>query len=99
MTDTSTEAVVAPANTDTPPTPAPAPAVDKAGEQKTQVEDAPGGWPVAPLALSGANATVSTIAAAGIAGGPIAAAVAATGMVVFGTVASYRSRNPRPKQA
>ncbi|MET9131045.1 hypothetical protein [Streptomyces antibioticus] len=100
MTDISTEAVVAPATTDTPPTPAPAQAVDKADEQKkSQVEDAPGGWPVAPLALSGANATVSTIAAAGLTGGPIAAAVAATGMVVFGTLASYRSRNPRPKQA
>ncbi|MER5952387.1 hypothetical protein [Streptomyces sp. NPDC001893] len=99
MTDTSTEAVVAPATTDAPPVPAPAQAVDKVDEKNGQVEDAPGGWPVAPLALSGANATVSTIAAAGLAGGPIAAAVAATGMAVLGTVASYRSRNPRPKQA
>ncbi|MFI8792267.1 hypothetical protein [Streptomyces sp. NPDC055105] len=99
MTDTSTEAVVAHATTDAPPVPAPAQAVDKADEKNSQVEDAPGGWPVAPLALSGANATVSTIAAAGLAGGPIAAAVAATGMAVLGTVASYRSRNPRPKQA
>ncbi|MFG2760285.1 hypothetical protein [Streptomyces wuyuanensis] len=100
MTDTSTEAVVAPATTDTPPAPAPAQAVEKADEQKNgQVEDAPGGWPVAPLALSGANATVSTISVAGLAGGPVAAAVAATGMVVVGTLASYRSRNPRPKQA
>ncbi|GGQ35898.1 hypothetical protein GCM10010250_01200 [Streptomyces althioticus] len=100
MTDISTEAVVAPATTDTPPAPAPAQVVDKADEQKnSQVEDAPGGWPVAPLALSGANATVSTIAGAGLVGGPVAAAVATTGMVVFGTLASYRSRNPRPKQA
>ncbi|MET7845396.1 hypothetical protein ABZT45_44105 [Streptomyces sp. NPDC005356] len=99
MTDTSTEAVVAPATTDTAPAPASAQAVDKADTKNGQVEDAPGGWPVAPLALSGANATVSTIAAAGLAGGPIAAAVAATGMAVLGTVASYRSRNPRPKQA
>ncbi|MFE5986864.1 hypothetical protein [Streptomyces sp. NPDC056453] len=99
MTDTSTAAVAAPATTDTPPDPAPAQTVDKADEKNSQVEDAPGGWPVAPLALSGANATVSTIAAAGLAGGPIAAAVAATGMAVLGTVASHRSRNPRPKQA
>ncbi|MFE2631855.1 hypothetical protein ACFXDP_28590 [Streptomyces sp. NPDC059374] len=100
MTDISTEAVVATATADTPPVPAPAEPVDKADEQKnSQVEDAPGGWPVAPLALSGANATVSTIAGAGLVGGPVAAAVAATGMVVFGTLASYRSRNPRPKQA
>ncbi|WP_327578478.1 hypothetical protein [Streptomyces sp. NBC_00145] len=99
MTDTSTEAVVAPA-TDTAPIPASAQAVDTAVDQKnSQIQDAPGGWPVAPLALSGANATVSTIAAAGLAGGPIAAAVAATGMAVLGTLASYRSRNPRPKQA
>ncbi|MFD5424465.1 hypothetical protein [Streptomyces sp. NPDC127084] len=100
MTDTSTEAVVAPATAEAPPAPAPAQAAEKADEQKNgQVENAPGGWPVAPLALSGANATVSTIAAAGLAGGPIAAAVAVTGMVVFGALASYRSRNPRPKQA
>ncbi|MFF1259790.1 hypothetical protein ACFVZT_23570 [Streptomyces sp. NPDC058321] len=100
MTDISTEAVVAPAATDTAPAPASAQAVDAADEQKnSQVEDVPGGWPVAPLALSGANATVSTIAAAGLAGGPIAAAVAATGMAVLGTLASYRSRNPRPKRA
>ncbi|MFR9799905.1 hypothetical protein ACL02U_29015 [Streptomyces sp. MS06] len=100
MTDISTEAVVAPATTDTPPAPSPAQVVGKADEQRnSQVEDAPGGWPVAPLALSGANATVSTIAGAGLVGGPVAAVVAATGMVVFGTLASYRSRNPRPKQA
>ncbi|MET7924201.1 hypothetical protein ABZT43_09485 [Streptomyces sp. NPDC005349] len=100
MTDISTEAVVAPAATDTAPTPASAQAVDTADAQKNSpIQDAPGGWPVAPLALSGANATVSTIAAAGLVGGPVAAAVAATGMAVLGTLASYRSRNPRPKQA
>ncbi|MET7661189.1 hypothetical protein ABZS99_20245 [Streptomyces sp. NPDC005463] len=100
MTDTSTEAVVDPATTDTAPAPASTQAVDTTDAQKnSQIQDAPGGWPVAPLALSGANATVSTIAAAGLAGGPIAAAVAATGMAVLGTLASYRSRNPRPKQA
>ncbi|MFJ8823751.1 hypothetical protein ACIREE_18445 [Streptomyces sp. NPDC102467] len=95
MTDTSTEAVVAPA---TPPAPAPAQAVDKT-EKTPEVEHTPGGWPVVPLAFTGANTTVSMVAAAGIAGGPIAAAVAATGAAVLGTVASYRNRNPRPKQA
>ncbi|WP_327355014.1 hypothetical protein [Streptomyces sp. NBC_01304] len=94
MTDTHMEAVVAPAATD-PPTPQP---VDTAGT-KTEVEHTPGGWPVVPLAFSGANSTVSMVAAAGLAGGPIAAAVAATGAVVLGTVASHRSRNPRPKRA
>ncbi|MFJ4811106.1 hypothetical protein [Streptomyces longwoodensis] len=99
MTELSTEPVAVEAAAPAPP-PTPAQVVDKADEQKnSQVEDAPGGWPVAPLALSGANATVSTIAGAGLIGGPVAAAVAATGMVVFGTLASYRSRNPRPKQA
>ncbi|MFB6855888.1 hypothetical protein ACFCWV_25850 [Streptomyces sp. NPDC056341] len=39
------------------------------------------------------------VAAAGLAGGPVAAIVAATGAAVLGTVATYRSRNPRPKQA
>ncbi|WP_425832262.1 hypothetical protein [Streptomyces fractus] len=98
MTDTSTEAVVVPAAVDTPPAPEPAQPVDKA-EQAPDIEHAPGGWPVVPLAFTGANTTVSMVAAAGLAGGPIAAAVAATGAAVLGTVASYRNRNPRPKQA
>ncbi|WP_338677505.1 hypothetical protein V1460_34440 [Streptomyces sp. SCSIO 30461] len=93
MTEVSTEPVAAPAA----PTPPPEPPTKTPPE--SGVEHTPGGWPVAPLALSGANATVSTIAAAGLTGGPIAAAVAATGMVVFGSLASYRSRNPRPRQA
>ncbi|OAH11320.1 hypothetical protein [Streptomyces jeddahensis] len=98
MTDTTTEVVVAPAAPDTPPNPAPPQAVEKPATN-TEVEHTPGGWPVVPLAFSGANTTVSMVAAAGLAGGPIAAAVAATGAVVLGTVASYRNRNPRPKQA
>ncbi|MCT9090463.1 hypothetical protein N4G70_16545 [Streptomyces sp. ASQP_92] len=97
MTDLSTEPVVAPAAPDTPPGPAPAP--DAAAKSTSDIEHTPGGWPVVPLALSGANTTVSMVAAAGLAGGPIAAAVAATGAAVLGTIASYRSRNPRPKQA
>ncbi|MGW6270429.1 hypothetical protein [Streptomyces sp. NPDC055060] len=100
MTDTTTEAVVAPAAPDTPPTltPTPPQAVEDTGKS-TEVEHTPGGWPVVPLALSGANTTVSMVAAAGIVGGPLAAAAAAGGAAVLGTVASYRSRNPRPKQA
>lgn len=98
MTDTTTEAVVAPAAPDTPTNPAPPQAVEET-DKSTEVEHTPGGWPVVPLALSGANTTVSVVAAAGIAGGPLAAAAAATGAAVLGTLASYRSRNPRPKQA
>ncbi|MEV5940337.1 hypothetical protein [Streptomyces sp. NPDC051994] len=97
MTELSTEPVVAPATTDTPPTPTPTP--ETPAQTAADIEHTPGGWPVVPLALSGANTTVSMVAAAGIAGGPIAAAIAATGAAVLGTVASYRSRNPRPKQA
>ncbi|AYG82810.1 hypothetical protein DWB77_04997 [Streptomyces hundungensis] len=97
MTDLSTEPVVAPAAPDTPPGPAPAP--ELSDNTATDIEHTPGGWPVVPLALSGANTTVSMVAAAGLAGGPIAAAVAATGAAVLGTIATYRSRNPRPKQA
>ncbi|MFI5701834.1 hypothetical protein ACIA78_17575 [Streptomyces xanthochromogenes] len=97
MTELSTEPVVAPATTDTPPTPTPTP--ETPTQTAADIEHTPGGWPVVPLALSGANTTVSMVAAAGIAGGPIAAAVAATGAAVLGTIASYRSRNPRPKQA
>ncbi|MEU6216702.1 hypothetical protein ABZ845_04140 [Streptomyces sp. NPDC047022] len=97
MTELSTESVaVQTAVTEPPPPPE---AQTSAAKDVKEVGHTPGGWPVVPLAMTGANTTVGTIAAAGLAGGPIAAAVAATGMAVLGTVASYRSRNPRPKQA
>ncbi|MGW6263477.1 hypothetical protein ACWF9O_42565, partial [Streptomyces sp. NPDC055085] len=63
-----------------------------------EVDHTPGGWPIVPLALSGANGTVGAVAAASLAGGPIAAAVAATGMVVLGTVAAARSRKPNDRR-
>ncbi|GGQ42452.1 hypothetical protein GCM10010267_00120 [Streptomyces griseorubens] len=92
MTDLSTEpvAVEAPA---APPEPAPAPAPPAA-----VVEHTPGGWPVVPLALSGANTTVGMVAAAALAGGPLAAMVAATGAVVLGTAAAVRSRKPNERR-
>ncbi|MFF8905966.1 hypothetical protein [Streptomyces olivaceoviridis] len=62
------------------------------------MDHTPGGWPIVPLALSGANSTVGAVAAASLAGGPIAAAVAATGMVVLGTVAATRSRKANPRR-
>lgn len=94
MTELSTEPVVAPA----PPTaPLPPPDTSPAKAQE-EVEHTPGGWPIVPLALSGANSTVGAVAAASLAGGPIAAAVAATGMVVLGTVAATRSRKPNSRR-
>jgi hypothetical protein len=63
-----------------------------------EVDHTPGGWPVVPLALSGANSTVGMVATAALAGGPIAAMVAATGAVVLGTVAATRSRQTNPRK-
>ncbi|MYS27715.1 hypothetical protein GTW38_12420, partial [Streptomyces sp. SID7804] len=69
MTELSTEPVAVEAPAPAPPpetTPAPAPTPAAAG-----VEHTPGGWPVVPLALSGANTTVGMVAAASLAGGPV----------------------------
>ncbi|MGX5188304.1 hypothetical protein ACWKT5_37825 [Streptomyces avermitilis] len=95
MTELSTEPVVAPAPPTAPPPPPPEAPPAKAQED---VEHTPGGWPIVPLALSGANSTVGAVAAASLVGGPIAAAVAATGMVVLGTVAATRSRKTDPRR-
>ncbi|MEU6275787.1 hypothetical protein ABZ871_25745 [Streptomyces populi] len=97
MTDLSTELVAVPAAPITPPPPTPEQPKPAAQEAK-EVDHTPGGWPVVPLALSGANGTVGAVAAASLAGGPIAAAVAATGMVVLGTIAAARSDKPRPRR-
>ncbi|MEU0028747.1 hypothetical protein [Streptomyces sp. NPDC006335] len=94
MTELSTEPVVAPA----PPTAPPPPPDTSPAKAQEEVEHTPGGWPIVPLALSGANSTVGAVAAASLAGGPIAAAVAATGMVVLGTVAAARSRKPNSRR-
>ncbi|MEH0528305.1 hypothetical protein QBA75_14355 [Streptomyces stelliscabiei] len=96
MTELSTEPVAVEAVPAAPPPPpdtppAVAPAVK-------EVEHTPGGWPIVPLALSTANSTVGTVAAASLVGGPVAAAVAATGMVVLGTFAAARSRKPDPRR-
>ncbi|MEU0443443.1 hypothetical protein ABZ202_27540 [Streptomyces sp. NPDC006186] len=96
MTELSTEpvAVEAPA----PQTPPPDPAPPEQTPPASEVEHTPGGWPVVPLALSGANSTVGAVATASLAGGPIAAMVAATGVVVLGTFAAARSRKPNPRR-
>ncbi|MEU9345174.1 hypothetical protein AB0D74_28625 [Streptomyces sp. NPDC048278] len=96
MTELSTEPVaVETAPPAPPPPPDSPPAAAKDGKE---VEHTPGGWPVVPLALTGANSTVGMVAAASLAGGPIAAMVAATGMVVLGTVAATRSRKPSTRR-
>ncbi|MFJ8465045.1 hypothetical protein [Streptomyces swartbergensis] len=96
MTELSTEPVAIEAPAPAPPTPPPAP-VEKAPAD-IEVEHTPGGWPVVPLALSGANSTVGMVATAALAGGPVAAMVAATGAVVLGTVAATRSRQTNPRK-
>ncbi|TCR24202.1 hypothetical protein [Streptomyces sp. BK205] len=96
MTELSTEPVVAPAPPTAPPPP-PDTSLAKAQDGK-EVEHTPGGWPIVPLALSGANSTVGAVAASALVGGPIAAAVAATGMVVLGTLAATRSRKPNSRR-
>ncbi|MFI6084616.1 hypothetical protein ACIBBB_27195 [Streptomyces sp. NPDC051217] len=91
MTDTSTEAVAAPAAAPPPTsdnTPETAPTPTPAGSQD---QHTPGGWPVLPLAMTGANSTAGLVATAALAGGPVAAAVAATGAAVLGTVAATRA--------
>ncbi|MEV3966687.1 hypothetical protein AB0K68_00815 [Streptomyces sp. NPDC050698] len=96
MTELSTEPVAIPAPAPAPPAPAPAPTEQALAD--IGVEHTPGGWPVVPLALAGANSTVGMVATAALAGGPVAAMVAATGAVVLGTVAGTRSRKTNPRK-
>ncbi|MBU8550599.1 hypothetical protein IMX12_17560 [Streptomyces sp. Babs14] len=95
MTEVSTEPVAIPAPAPSPP---PAPAAVEQAPADAGSEHTPGGWPVVPLALAGVNSTVGMVATAALAGGPIAAAVAATGAVVLGTVAGTRSRKVNPRK-
>ncbi|KFG72252.1 hypothetical protein [Streptomyces mutabilis] len=95
MTEVSTEPVAIPAPAPPPP---PAPAPTEQAPAETGPEHTPGGWPVVPLALAGANSTVGMVATAALAGGPIAAMVAATGAVVLGAVAGTRSRKTNPRK-
>ncbi|MFD7052014.1 hypothetical protein ACFWBS_22925 [Streptomyces mirabilis] len=92
MTELSTEPVAVEAAPTAPPPPPDTPPASTSAA--AEVDHTPGGWPVVPLALSGANTTVGMVAAASLAGGPIAAMVAATGAVVLGTVAATRSHKP-----
>ncbi|MFE9950241.1 hypothetical protein ACFYRJ_22305 [Streptomyces sp. NPDC005531] len=88
MTELSTEPIAV-----TPPAPPPADPVP--AKTEVAVEHTAGGWPVVPIAMTGANSTVTALAAAALAGGPIAAAVAATGACVLGVAAATRNYRAR----
>ncbi|MFJ7947381.1 hypothetical protein ACIQ6K_27580 [Streptomyces sp. NPDC096354] len=93
MTELSTEPLV----TDNQPAPTTPPQTDPAAPAEVTVEHTAGGWPVVPIAMTGANSTVTALAAAALAGGPIAAAVAATGACVLGVAAATRNHRAHRK--
>ncbi|MYQ40293.1 hypothetical protein [Streptomyces sp. SID4921] len=99
MTDVSTEPVAAPAATppETPPPTTPAP--DPAPAATTTVEHTAGGWPVVPLAVTGANSTIGLVAASALVGGPVGAALAATGAAVVGVAGAARRRSKTRRTA
>ncbi|WP_030717382.1 hypothetical protein [Streptomyces sp. NRRL F-2580] len=86
MTEILTEPQAPPEETTSTPA---QPEADKPAPAK-DVEHTPGGFPVVPLSLSGANTTAGLLAASALVGGPIAAAVAMTGAAVLGTAAVRR---------
>ncbi|WP_405666853.1 hypothetical protein [Streptomyces sp. NBC_00055] len=95
MTELSTEPMA-----ETPLAPTAPPQADSAPElAEVAVEHTAGGWPVVPIAMTGANSTVTALAAAALAGGPIAAAVAATGACVLGVAAATRNHRAHRKHA
>ncbi|MFJ6726030.1 hypothetical protein ACIQPQ_14060 [Streptomyces sp. NPDC091281] len=98
MTDVTTEPVALPAPPDTPSLPPPEPSTPAPVAAVAELDHTPGGWPVVPLAVSGTNTTVGMVAAASLAGGPLAAVVAATGAAVLAVAAASRSRKPGPRR-
>ncbi|MFG2293390.1 hypothetical protein [Streptomyces sp. NPDC048603] len=88
MTETLTPPT-APPDQDTPPADPPAPKQ----QRESQVEHTAGGLPVLPLGLAGTNTTAGLVGAAGMAAGPVAAAVAMTAAVVLGTLATRTKQN------
>ncbi|APE21699.1 MULTISPECIES: hypothetical protein [Streptomyces] len=95
MTDISTKPVTLPSTplSAAPLTPAAtSPAASSAVQEAPVVEHTAGGWPVVPLATTGANSAVSGLAAAALAGGPAGIATAVAGLaVVGGTVLARRA--------
>ncbi|GGU78960.1 hypothetical protein GCM10010275_12240 [Streptomyces litmocidini] len=99
MTDLSTEPILTDPEPVPPVVPASGPAEETPKPEKPSVEHTAGGWPVVPLALTGANATVTLLAGAALAGGPVAAALAATGAVVLGATTARTAKTTAAKQA
>ncbi|MGN5389390.1 hypothetical protein [Streptomyces sp. JL7001] len=97
MTETITESQAPPETA----TPAPSPQAETAAPASgKEVEHTPGGFPVVPLSLSGANTAASLFATAALVGGPVAAAIAMTGAAVLGTAAAHhRNKNNSKKKA
>ncbi|WP_326651569.1 hypothetical protein [Streptomyces sp. NBC_01750] len=85
MTEVSTEPVAV-----EPATPPPTPRSQ--APEAAELDHTPGGWPVVPLATTGANSTIGMVATVALAGGPVAAAIAMTGAVVLGTAAAARTK-------
>ncbi|MFE3601837.1 hypothetical protein [Streptomyces sp. NPDC059142] len=97
MTQTTTEVEAVPGAAPAPPVEKPP---DPVKPPTASVEHTPGGWPVVPLAVTGTNSTVGVIAASALAGGPVAATLAATGAAVLGTAAVARAaRHARKRTA
>ncbi|MEV7613956.1 hypothetical protein [Streptomyces sp. NPDC089799] len=94
MTETLTPPT-APPDQDTPPADPPAPKQ----QREPQVEHTAGGLPVLPLGLAGTNTTAGLVGAAGMAAGPVAAAVAMTAAVVLGTLATRTKQDKRKSPA
>ncbi|MEW2212361.1 hypothetical protein AB0895_07925 [Streptomyces globisporus] len=63
------------------------------------MEHTAGGWPVVPLAVTGANSTIGLVAASALVGGPVGAALAATGAAVVGVAGAARRRNKNRRTA
>ncbi|MFD3495408.1 hypothetical protein ACFWWB_33360 [Streptomyces sp. NPDC058690] len=95
MTELSTEPLVI----DNQPAPTAPPQADPAPAVEVTVEHTAGGWPVVPIAMTGANSTVTALAAAALAGGPLAAVVAATGACVLGVAAATRNHRAHRQHA
>ncbi|MEV5295089.1 hypothetical protein AB0K64_28095 [Streptomyces sp. NPDC053741] len=63
------------------------------------MEHTAGGWPVVPLAVTGANSTIGLVAASALVGGPVGAALAATGAAVVGVAGAARRRSKARRTA
>ncbi|UQX01005.1 hypothetical protein [Streptomyces sp. RerS4] len=91
-----TETIVEPQAPPEESTPAPAMPPAATAPKAKRVEHTPGGFPVVPLALSGANGTAGLVATAALAGGPAVAVATVTGAAVLGALAAHRRTKTKP---